>query len=158
LLTAVEVVLLVGASALAVFWPTLIDYIGLGAGAAVLTTILQWIIVIVMLLGAFELAYYFGPHVEQRWEWITPGGVLGVLILVGASLGFRAYLVFGDTYSETYGALAGVILMMLWMYLAALALLLGAELNCVIAHASEERKSRAPIPRSPQLSSTPGLS
>jgi membrane protein len=139
LLTTVEVALLVGACLLAFIWPVLIGHLGLGTSAAVATTILRWIVVVIMLLGAFELAYYFGPHVDQRWEWITPGSALGVLVLIGTSLGFRACLAFGDTYSETYGALAGVVLIMLWMYLSALALLLGAELNCIIIRAESER-------------------
>lgn len=141
LLTSVEVVLLLGASILAVVWPMVLDHVNLGEFEKWLTLIAQWVIVLVMLLGAFELAYYFGPYVDQRWEWITPGAVIGVLLLIAASLGFRLYLRFGDTYSETYGAMAGVIVMMLWMYLAALALLLGAEVNCVIGRAHPEGKT-----------------
>jgi membrane protein len=138
-LTLAEVALLVVASVLAVIWPALVDRIGVGgfswlaSGGA---TVVQWLAVVVALLAAFALAYYFGPHVKQEWEWITPGGVLGVLVLVAASLGLRVYLRFGTSYSETYGALAGVVLMQLWLYLAATALLVGAEVNCVIEHAA----------------------
>jgi membrane protein len=139
ILTLAEVTLLVIASVLALAWPALTDRIKLqelawltSAGAVVV----QWAIVVLALLTAFALAYYFGPDVKQKWEWITPGAVLGVLVLVGASLGFQFYLRFGSSYSETYGALAGVVLMMLWLYLAAVALLVGAEVNSVIEHAA----------------------
>jgi membrane protein len=145
LMTLVEVVLIIAASALAIAWPYVIDHLHLGGLATVLTFVAQWIVVVVMLLGAFELAYYFGPHVAQRWQWVTPGAVLGLVILVLASFGFRLYIVYGSHYSETYGALAGVILMMLWLYIAALALLVGAELNCVIAQA--DPKADQPVPK-----------
>jgi membrane protein len=138
-LTLAEVALFIVASLLAVVWPELVDRIGverLGWLASASATVAQWLLVVVALLSAFALAYYFGPQVKQKWEWITPGAVLGVLILVGASLGFRLYVRFGYSYSETYGALAGVVLMLLWLYLAALALLVGAEVNCVIEQAA----------------------
>jgi membrane protein len=130
-LALVESVLLVGAATLIVLWPALLDWFHLGSWSPA-ATVVQWLVVIIVLLASFATAYYFGPDVEQEWEWITPGSALGVLVLILASLGFRFYLHYGSTYSETYGALAGVVLMMLWLYLAALALLVGAEINCVI--------------------------
>ena len=72
---------------------------------------------------------------------MPPGSMLGVLTLIAVSLAFQFYLRFGNTYSETYGALAGVVLMMLWLYLAALALLVGAEVNSVIEHAAPHGRS-----------------
>jgi membrane protein len=141
-LTLIETVLLIGACLTIALWPQIMGWLGLGALAATLATVVQWVVVIVALLSAFALAYYFGPHIDQEWEWITPGSAIGVLVLIGASLGFQLYLHFGNTYSETYGALAGVVLMMLWLYLVALALLVGAEINCVIEHAAPH--GRAP--------------
>ena len=141
LLTLVEVVLLVGATASAVAWPAVLGRLGLGAVAASTATVAQWLVVLIALFAAFEVAYYFGPHVEQRWEWITPGATLGTLILVAASMGFRIYVYFGSSYSEAYGVLAGVVLLLLWLYLAALALLVGAEVNCVIEHAAPHGKA-----------------
>jgi membrane protein len=93
------------------------------------------LVVVAALLGSFALAYFFGPDVKQEWEWITPGAGLGVLVLIAASLGFRLYVQYGSS-SETYGALAGVVLLLLWFYLVALALLVGAEINCVIEQAA----------------------
>jgi membrane protein len=135
-LTLAEVVLLLGASASIMAWPMVSGWLRLGAAAAWTATVVQWVVVVVALLAAFALAYYFGPHLEQKWEWITPGASLGVLTLIVASLGFRTYLYLGPSYSATYGALAGVVLMMLWLYLAGVALLVGAEINCVIEHAA----------------------
>ena len=137
-LTVIETILLIGATVSIALWPDVAGWMHLGGAA----TVVQWLVVVVALLTAFALAYYFGPQVEQEWEWITPGATLGVLALIAASLGFRLYLHFGPSYSETYGALAGVVLMMLWMYLAALALLVGAEINCVIEHAAPHGRCR----------------
>jgi membrane protein len=136
LLTIAETVLLIGACITIAIWPQVMGWLGLDTLARTLATVVQWIVVIVALLAAFALAYYFGPHVDQQWEWITPGSTVGVLVLILSSLGFQIYLHFGNTYGETYGALAGTVLMMLWLYLAALALLVGAEINCVIEHAA----------------------
>jgi membrane protein len=141
-LTVVEAVLLIGAAILIVAWPWVLGWFGLGGVASALATVVQWVVVLVALLASFAIAYYFGPHVEQEWEWITPGATLGVLVLIASSLGFRLYLHFGSSYSATYGALAGVVLMMLWLYLAFLSLLVGAEINSVIEHAAPH--GRAP--------------
>src|SRR6185437_5445158 len=141
-LTIIETILLIGASICIAVWPDVAAWLHLDSVAKTAATVVQWFVVVVALLTAFALAYYFGPHVEQEWEWITPGATLGVRPLIAASVGFRLYLKYGPSYSETYGALAGVVLMMLWLYLAALALLVGAEINCVIEHAAPH--GRAP--------------
>lgn len=149
-LTLAETVLLIGACLSIAIWPHVLGWLGLSMLASTLATVVQWIVVVAALLGAFALAYYFGPHLEQQWEWITPGSTLGVLALLAASLGFQFYLRFSNTYSETYGALAGVVLMMLWLYVAALTLLVGAEINCVIEQA-------APHGRAPGQKETPPI-
>ena len=61
-------------------------------------------------------------------------------MLIAVNLGFRVYLRYGADFGATYGILAGVVLLLLWLYLAALALLVGAEINCVIAHVATRGK------------------
>ncbi len=136
-LTVVESFLLVGASFLIAAWPWLLNWFGLDNVAAVAATAVQWLVVVVALLASFAIAYYFGT---QKWEWITPGSTSGVLVLIAVNLGFRAYLHYGTDFGATYGILAGVVLLLLWLYLAALALLVGAEINCVIARAAPHGK------------------
>src|SRR5579875_367646 len=153
-LTVAEAILLLGASLSIALWPEVAGWLGLSGTTRTLSTVVQWFVVVIALLTGFALAYYFGPDVKQEWEWITPGSALGVLVLIAASAGFRWYIVhFGSSYNETYGALAGVVLMMLWFYLAALALLVGAEVNCVIEHAAPHgkapgQKESPPVPPS----------
>jgi membrane protein len=99
--------------------------------------ILQWPLVFVLIATAVALLYYFAPDAEQQWVWITPGSVLATLLWVIISLGFKFYLAnMGETYAETYGVIGSVMVLMLWFYLSGLAILLGAELNAEIEHAS----------------------
>jgi membrane protein len=90
----------------------------------------QWPIVFGFMLLAFALIYYFAPDVrDQKWIWLTPGAVLGVLLWLLVSFGFRLYLHFFDSYSNTYGSLGAVIILMLWLYLTGAAVLIGGEVN-----------------------------
>ena len=99
-------------------------------------TILQWPVVFAMVVTAVALVYYFAPDVEQEWVWITPGSVLATMLWVVASLGFRFYVTNFGSYNETYGAIGGVMVLLLWFYVSGIALLVGAELNAEIEHAS----------------------
>jgi membrane protein len=88
---------------------------------------------------AFALIYYFAPDVkDQKWQWITPGSVIGVLLWLLVSFGFRIYLHFFDSYGATYGSLGAVIILMLWLYLTGAAVLIGGEINAEIEHAAAE--------------------
>lgn len=98
--------------------------------------ILQWPLVFVLVTTAVALVYYFAPDAEQEWTWITPGSVLATLLWVIASLGFRFYVSNFTNYNETYGAIGGVMVLLLWFYVSGIALLVGAELNAEIEHAS----------------------
>jgi membrane protein len=98
--------------------------------------VVQWPIVFLLIATAIALLYYFAPDAEQDWVWITPGSVLATLLWVGISLGFKFYIKNFGNYNETYGTIGGVMVLMLWFYLSGLAILIGAELNAEIEHAS----------------------
>ena len=101
--------------------------------------ILQWPLVFVFITLAFALIYYFAPDVkDQKWQWITPGSVIGVILWLLVSFVFRVYLGFFDSYSKTYGSLGAVIVLMLWLYLTGVAVLIGGEVNAEIEHAAAE--------------------
>ncbi|HWR17273.1 MAG TPA: YihY/virulence factor BrkB family protein [Terriglobales bacterium] len=107
--------------------------------AAIIWRIIQWPIAFCFVVFAFALLYFFAPDVEdQKWYWITPGSIIGVMLWVAASAGFRAYLHFFNSYSATYGSLGAVIILMLWFYITGLTLLIGAEANAEIEHAAAE--------------------
>jgi membrane protein len=113
---------------------------GLGSAAVISWKVLQWPVALFFVVVAFAVLYYFAPDVEdQKWYWITPGSVIGVLLWVGASALFRAYLHFFNSYSATYGSLGAVIVLMLWFYITGLAILIGGEVNVEIENAAAKR-------------------
>ena len=95
--------------------------------------VLQWPLVLVFVLLAFALLYYFGPDAHrQDWKWITPGAVVGVALWLLISFAFKAYLSYFNSYSATYGSLGAVIILMLWFYFTGTAILVGGEINSEI--------------------------
>lgn len=101
--------------------------------------LLQWPIVLATMLFAFAMIYYFAPDVrDQKWVWITPGAVLGVVLWLLVSFGFRLYLNYFDSYSKTYGSLGAVIILMLWLFFTGTAVLIGGEVNAEIEHTAAE--------------------
>src|SRR5436190_2264364 len=112
-----------------------------GFSDAFVTTwkILQWPIALAFMLLAFSLIYYLAPDVRKRWEWITPGSVIGIGLWLLVSFAFKGYLHFFNSYSKTYGSLGAVIILMLWLYLTGAAVLVGGEINAEIENAAAER-------------------
>lgn len=101
--------------------------------------LVQWPVALFFVVMSFALLYYWGPDADQKWQWITPGSLVGVLLWIGVSLLFRVYLRFFNSYSKTYGSLGAVIVLLLWLYLAALAILTGGEINSEIENAAAVR-------------------
>jgi membrane protein len=132
------VVLLVGSLVLVVFGEPIgvavADLVGLGSVFATVWSILQWPVVACVVLFAFSLVYYFAPAARQRFRWISPGSLIAFVFWLIFSLLFSLYASTfgGDSYYETYGSLAGVIVLMLYVYYSALIMLVGAEMNQVI--------------------------
>lgn len=98
--------------------------------------VLQWPVVFALAASAIALVYYFAPDVEQDWVWITPGSIFATLIWVLVSLALKLYYQFVPDANAAYGAVGGIMVLLLWFYLSGIALLLGAELNAEIEHAS----------------------
>ena len=90
----------------------------------------RWPIAFAAVLLFFGLVYYLAPNIDQRrWQWVTPGSAVGALAWVALSGLFALYTAFSNSYSKTYGALAGGIVLLLWLNYTAWAILFGAELN-----------------------------
>jgi membrane protein len=145
LLTIGVAVFIVVALGLVLVGPTIADSLAvrLGFGAAFATTwkILQWPVIFSLVALGLGLIYYFAPDAEQQWEWITPGAVVGTVLWLLASLGFKIYATQFGGFNETYGSLGAIIVLMLWFYLSALAIIGGAEMNAEIEHASPHGKA-----------------
>jgi membrane protein len=114
--------------------------VGLGAGFDLAWTILRWPFALALVVLAIAFINYFAPDAEQDWEWVTPGAVLATLLWLLASLCFKVYVSQFADYNATYGSLGGVIVLLLWLYISSLAILVGAEMNAEIEHASPHGK------------------
>jgi membrane protein len=99
--------------------------------------VLQWVSVVLFLTLSFSLIYYFGPSLEQRrWHWMTPGSIFGAFLWLVASAGLRVYLHFFNTYTATYGSLAAIMILLVWLYVTGLSFLIGGEINAQIERAA----------------------
>jgi membrane protein len=116
------------------------DRASLGSAFDLVWTLVRWPLAFAAVLLFFALLYYVAPNVDQRdWKWVTPGSLLaGVLWLVLSGL-FALYTSFSDSYDRTYGTLAGGIVLLLWLYYSAMAVLFGAELNAELDRQADIR-------------------
>jgi membrane protein len=136
LMTLIEAAILIAVFATIIVWPQILNWLGLGSAASVLATAVHGITVFALILLSFALALYFGPDADQRWEWITPGSLLGSILLICISYVFRVYVQNWGNYSATYGSLGGIVVLMSWLWLCSVTFLTAAELNKVIEDAS----------------------
>ena len=119
--------------------PTLAERLPLSAAFEWTWKILQWPLVFMLVSGGICLVYYFAPDAEQDLVWLTPGSIFATTMWLIVSLGFKYYVATIGSY-ESYGVIGGVMVLMLWFYLSGLVLLVGAEMNAEIEHASEYGK------------------
>ena len=116
------------------------DTAGLGDVAVKIWNLGQWPLAVVFVVFGIALLYYAAPAVEQRtWRWLTPGSLFAAVAWIAMSFGLRLYVSHFANYTATYGSIAGVILLLLWLYLTGLVIILGAEVNAEIEHAAAAR-------------------
>jgi membrane protein len=106
------------------------DLLGVGDTAVQVWSIAKWPVLLVLVSLMFALLYWAAPNVKQPgFRWISPGSVLAVLGWIIASLAFAFYVANFGSYNKTYGALAGPIVFLVWLWISNLVILLGAEFN-----------------------------
>jgi membrane protein len=127
---------------------------GIQGTAVTIFNIVKWPVIVVVLMTMLAILYYGAPNVRHPgFRWITPGGILAVLLWMLASVGFAFYVSNFSSYNATYGSLAGVIIFLIWLWISNVAVLLGAEMNAEIERGRElesgvpEEKTIAMEPR-----------
>jgi len=137
--------LLIIALVLVVFGPEIggavADTVGLGFVFQLVWNIVQWPVLLGIVLFAFALVYYFAPDVEQRFKFVSPGSIMAVVMWLLFSLLFSLYVDNFGSYDATFGAFAGIIILMLYIYYSSFIMLVGAQINQVIEDHAPEGKN-----------------
>src|SRR5918997_6887877 len=110
---------------------TVANLFGLGDLFELVWDVVRWPVALFFMVLTVALLYYFAPDADQPFRWITPGGLIGVLLWVLASVAFSLYVNNFGSYDETYGSIGAVIVLLLYLYISSLAILFGATLNAI---------------------------
>jgi membrane protein len=113
---------------------------GLPDPAPSLGKLLSWAMVFVVITLALDALYYLAPDANLPFKWITPGGLIATVLLFVSDGALSYYVANLGNYGQIYGQLGAVIVFMLWLYVTGLMVLLGLEINAVLARMAEERK------------------
>ncbi|GAB2768724.1 YihY/virulence factor BrkB family protein [Amycolatopsis magusensis] len=106
------------------------QWLGVGSAGVLIWDIAKWPVLALLISLAFALLYWAAPNVRQPgFRWLSPGGVLAVVLWLLASGGFALYVANFGSYNKTYGSLAGVIVFLVWLWISNIAVLLGAEFD-----------------------------
>ena len=138
LLTLGATIFIVVAVGLIAILPAALADTGLGTAARVVAGIVRWLVLLVGMVAALSVLYRYGPDRDDpKWRWASPGAIAATIIWLLASVLFSVYTANFAKYNETYGTLGAVVVVMLWLFLTALAVIVGAELNAEL-----ERQTR----------------
>jgi membrane protein len=125
--------------------------LGIGSTAVTVWDIAKWPVILVVVITMFAILYWAAPNVKHpKFRWISPGGVLAVVVWIVASAAFAFYVANFGSYNKTYGALAGVIIFLVWLWVSNIAVLLGAEFNAELER-GRQIEAGQPADREPFL-------
>lgn len=121
------------------------NQIGVGDTAVTVWDIAKWPVLLLAAAVGFSLLYYASPNVKQpRFRWLTPGGAIGIGVWIVATAAFALYVSNFGSYNETYGALGGVVIFLVWLWISNMALLFGAEFNSELERTRKIRAGMSP--------------
>jgi membrane protein len=131
------------------------DEIGLEGTTADLLPLARWPLVILMVMVAAALLYWLAPDAKIPFRWISPGAIAFTIAWLAASYLFGVYVSNFGNYNATYGALGGVVILLIWFYLTAFLLLLGAEINALLVKEVSDVPLAGETAKGPEDSGTP---
>ena len=144
-LTLGAIVALIVALGLVAVLPALLGNLGLGATAATLITWLRWPLLFVLAMAGLAVLYRYAPsRDEPRWRWVSWGSVIATVLWTLGSIAFSLYVRNFASYNETYGSLGAVVILLMWLWLTAYIVLLGAELNSEMEHQTAQDTTAGP--------------
>jgi len=144
LLTLGAILTMAVALGVIVVLPILVDHL-LGPVGGTVVSILRWPFLALLLIVGLAVLYRLAPDRDDpKWRWVTPGSVVATVLWVVGSMGFSFYASHFGNYSKTYGSLGAVVVLMLWLYLSAFAVLVGAELNAETELQTKKDSTRGP--------------
>ncbi len=118
------------------------DSAGLSGPLLALFSMTRVLVILTSLALAFSFTYYFGPDVKQKFLFVTPGSLIGMILFALASLAFKGYVENFGNYDATYGSIGAIIVLMLWLNILGLVILLGSEVNALVEHYSPAGKDK----------------
>lgn len=128
-----------------VVFPVILGFLGLSSVTETLTSILRWPLLAVVVMLGLAFLYRFAPHRDNaKISWLSWGSVLATLLWMAISILFSFYVSSSDTYNETYGSIGAIIILLMWFYISAFAVLLGAELNAEMEHQTRKDTTTGP--------------
>ncbi|MBO1076533.1 YihY/virulence factor BrkB family protein (plasmid) [Roseomonas marmotae] len=136
------------AMACIVVLPVVLNFLFLGEGPELLLRVARWPILLVAITALLAVLYRYGPSREKaRWRWVSYGGIFAAVAWAIVSAGFTFYVGRFGNYDATYGSLGAVIGFMTWMWLSAIVVLVGAELNAEMEHQTARDTTTGPEQR-----------
>lgn len=145
---ALTVVLIIGAVvalAATMVLPAVLASVGLGSVFEAVLSLGRWPLLALLMILGLAVIYRYGPsRQDAKWRWITPGSVLATVLWLVASILFSVYVRNFASYNETYGSLGGVIILLMWLWISAFVVLLGAEVNAEMEHQTERDTTTGP--------------
>ncbi len=120
--------------------------LGIGSAAVTAWDIAKWPVLLILVSLMLAMLYWASPNARQGFRWVSPGGVVAVLIWLAASGLFSVYVANFGNYNKVYGSIAAVIILLVWLWISNLAVLLGAEFNAEArARAGDRRRLAASL-------------
>ncbi|MEQ1763964.1 MAG: YihY/virulence factor BrkB family protein [Pyrinomonadaceae bacterium] len=119
-----------------------LGYVGFQVTSPLVLVSIQWISTLLVMLFACEVIYNLLPNFKRyRWDWVTPGSIVAIILWLLLTSGFRLYLEYFNSYNKAYGSLGAVIILMLWLYLTAIVVMIGGVINAVLREMRDEHEA-----------------